>query len=250
MRKLLVCICYHHGVDADLQVLFKTIHNIKTSYDFNVHIVIHTNSDASKQLLIQHDATMEVIVASNMQHPHHLAWQHRSYIKDHLHEHDVVMYVEHDIIITGAQVNNYLENIQHMWPHHCPALVRYERSNDGCMYAVEVTPATCKNRPKVHLNDVYMNVGKIYSACWILPTHYLKQVITDDFSKIPPSLHLTREYAASFVNWTLQRPLLMQLTPDGKCVSPRCCIYHASNRYINDRKQPDFSKHRIADLLS
>lgn len=250
MRKLLVCICYHHHVDADLQVLFKNIQNIKMSYDFNVHIVIHTNSDISKQVLMQHDANMEVIVANMMQHPHHLAWQHRSYMRDHLHEHDVVMYLEHDVIITGAQVNNYLENIWCMWPHHCPALVRYERSNDGTMYAVEVTPATCKNRPRIHLNAAYMNVGKIYSACWILPTHYLKQVVTDNFCKIPPSLNLTREYAASFVNWTLQLPLLMQLTPDEKHISPRCCIYHASNKYINDDKQCNFSKHRIADLLS
>ena len=248
MRKLLVCICYHHSGDADLQVLFKTIQNIKTSYDFNVHVVIHTNSDASKQLLIQHDATMEVIVANMMQHPYHLAWQHRSYMRDHLHEHDVVMYVEHDMIITGAQVANYLENLRCMWPHHCPALVRYETSWDGCMYAVEVTPATCKNRPLMRLNAAYMHVGRIYSACWILPTVLLQQVMMDSFCTIDAPDWGIREHAASFVNYTLNKPLLMQLNADASQISPLCLIHHASNKYVNMRSS-GFGKIKISELL-
>jgi len=250
MKKLLCCICYHHGEQQDFDVLIKNLRNIKETYKFDVDVVIHTNTEAAKQLIHASFDEACIMVADDLLHPFHLAWQHRSYIQDHLGEHDVVMYLEHDVIITGAQVANNLDNIRYMWPHHCPALVRYERSGDGTMYAVEVTPATCRNRCIIHLNAAYVNVGKIYSACWILPTCYLKQVITDDFCKIPPRLNLMREYAASFVNWTLKRPLLMQLTPDGKYISPRCCIYHASNKYINDHKQPDFSKHRVSNLLS
>jgi hypothetical protein len=247
MRKLLICLCYHHDGDDGLQVLFRNIENIN-AYAADVTLVIHTNTDDAKQLINDRHQHVITIVAKDMLHPYHLTWQHRSYIRDHLGEYDVVMYAEHDMMITGDQVDNYLENIQHMWPDYCPALVRYEISCDGDMVAVEAAAWSINKLKFVELNAKYADVGLLYSACWILPTVLLQQVITNSFCTMDAPVWGVREHAASFVNYTLKKPLLLQLVPGEMQISPLSLIHHASNKYVN-MKNSCFGKTKISELF-
>jgi len=248
MKKLLCCICYHHGEPQDFDVLIKNLRNIKESYKFNVDVVIHTNTEAAKQLIHAVFDDVCINVADDLLHPFHLAWQHRRYIQDHLGEYDVVMYVEHDMMITGDQVDNYLENIQHMWPDYCPALVRYETSCNGDMVAVEAAAWSINKLKFVELNAMYADVGLLYSACWILPTVLLQQVINNSFCTMDAPVWGIREHAASFVNYTLKKPLLLQLMPGEMRISPLCLIHHASNKYVN-LSNSCFGKTKISELL-
>jgi hypothetical protein len=242
--KLLCCICYHHAGEDDLQLLFRNIENIKT-YDADVTLVIHTNSDAAKQLINAAWNHVHVVVVQHLLHPHHLTWQHRKYMQDHQEGHDVVMYAEHDMLIMYDQICNYLHNLMHVWPEYVPGFLRYERSRDGTPYAVDVKKI---QRKLVTLNHTYVVTHRTYQACWLLPTMLLKSVMLHDFCKIPASIDLTREHAASFVTWSLRKPVLLQMMTHQE-ISPNSCIYHASNKYVNDATQQHFSKTKLQHVL-
>ena len=244
MRKLLICLCYHDAGHDGLQVLFRNIENIN-AYAADVTLVIHTNTDVAKQLINDAYQHVVTIVANDLQHPYHLTWQHRSYIRDHMGLYDVVMYAEHDMLIMYDQICNFLHNLMHVWPQYVPGFLRYERSHDGTPYAVDV-----KNMQRciITLNETYVNAGALYQACWMLPTTLLKSLVCDKFCMLPPRCNLTREHAASFVNWTLHKPVLLQMLGDDQ-ISPKSLIYHASNKYVNDDAQQHFSKTKVQHVL-
>lgn len=247
--KLLICICYHHVSDDGLNILFKNILNIKTFYDCDYKIVIHTNTEISKSLINDSFPEIETIVCHKLENPFHLTWQHRQYIKNHINEYDVHMYIEDDMIIRYDQLTNYLKNLEYLWPHYVPSFLRYEENNHGEKYGVDTRRINVEKSMIVKLNSTYLNVNKIYCACWILPTCILKDLINSDFTDIQNGYD-TREIAASFVNWYLGKSCLLQLEENTLQISDLCLIHHASNKYVN--LPPDQTKHgkfKISEIL-
>ena len=245
--KLLICICYHHCNDQGLNILFKNIYNIKNNYSCEYKIIIHTNSDYSKELINNSHSDIEVIVCSKLDHPFYLTWQHRTYIKNNFSLYDVCMYLEDDMILNYSNLLNYLKNLEHVWPNYVPTFLRYEENNILEKYAVDTHRISLKKCKVLNLNEMYLNVGKIYSACWVLPSKFLKGLIDKNFTIIRGG-QVIRETAASFVNWQLGKQCILQLDKDIRKISDKSLIHHASNKYIN-LIQPHFSKFKVSDLI-
>ena len=246
---LLICVCYHHSSDDTLKNLFLNLTNIQNTYKCEYKIVIHVNSKLAQEHILNSFSEVEIHVCDALSHPFDLTWQHRQYIKDHINNYDVFMYIEDDMLIKYEQLTNYLKNLEIVWPKYVPTFFRYELNKEGEQYAVDVHHMTVNDCCIIELNDKrYHKVSKIYCACWVLPASLLKNLITDNFTQIIPG-GLVREHAASFVNWYLKKPCLIELKKDELQISELCTIHHLSNRYVNWTEQPHFGKVKIANIL-
>jgi len=252
--KLLVCICYHHYEDSKtLPLLFLNLQTIK-EYKCDYKIVVHTNSNIAKELIYNSYPQVETIVVTKLEHPYHLTWKHREYIKEHLDDFDVYMYTEDDVIIKYSQLVNYLETLREVWPNYVPSFVRYEiNDQDGEIYALHPQRVSQSNIVTIN-GKRYYNIQKTYCACWILPADLLKQqmhLINNKFTFDQMIGHEgCRENAASFVHWQLGKENLIELESNELQISHNCLIHHASNKYTNLAvPEGEQGQHKLKDIL-
>lgn len=249
--KLLICICYHHSSDETLKNLFFNLRNIKSTYKCQYKIVIHVNTNLAKELILSNFSEAEIHVCSTLLHPFDLTWQHRQYIKDHINDYDVFMYIEDDMLIKYEQLTNYLKNLEVVWPNYVPTFFRYELNKQGERYAVDVTRVVATSQDIISFNNKkFCKTDTIYCACWVLPGSLLKELLSvcsNCFTQIRPGL--VREHAASFVNWHLKKPCLIELEKDKFEISDLCTIHHLSNKYVNWTEQKLFGKTKLTDVL-
>lgn len=252
--KLLVCICYHHYKDAQtLPLLFLNLQTIK-DYKCDYKIVVHTNCDEAKELIYNSYPEVETIIATKLDHPYHLTWKHREYIKEHINEYNVFMYIEDDIIVKYSQIENYLESLKDVWPKYVPSFVRYEiNDKDGEKYGLHPQNISHNNIVTIN-NKRYYNIIKTYCACWILPGDLLREqtyLLNNKFTFDQMIGHEgCRENAASLVNWQLGKDNLIELESNSLQISDNCLIHHISNKYTNlivpDGEQ---GQHKIKDII-
>jgi len=248
--KLLICVSYYHYVDGRTYTLVhNTIANIIKNYDCILKIVVHTNSEQGKQAIISNFQDVLVIVCSQLQHPFSLTLQHRQYMHDNIDAYDTFMYIEDDMIVSYQALCNYLNNFNVLWPHYVPSFLRFEMRGEE-LYTTDIT-----TRHSMHGNVMtiagkdYYNFNKLYCGCWAITKDILKQLLDVLISPIP--LHpLPRETAASFVNRQLQKPCLVEVHyVDTKLhVNNLSLIYHSSNIYVNNIKEP-WAKLNVKDIF-
>lgn len=247
---LLICVCYHHSSDETLKNLFLNLTNIKNTYECQYKIVIHVNSKLAEDLILSSFPEVEIHVCSALSHPFDLTWQHRQYIKDHINDYDTFMYIEDDMLIKYEQLTNYLKNLEKVWPNYVPTFVRYEINKENEKYVVDVANIVGNNSNLIEIDDKkYCKIDKLYCACWVLPASLLKDLITESFTQKALG-HLVREHAASFVNWYLNKPCLIELEKDQFQISELCAVHHLSNKYVNWTEQPHFGKTKLTKILS
>ena len=249
--KLLICITYHHASEQHLKNLFFNLQNIKDTYKCQYKVVIHVNSEQAKQLILMNFSDTEVHVADSLSHPFALTWQHRQYMKDHIDDYDVFMYIEDDMLIKYEQLTNYLENLESVWSKYLPTFIRYEVNDEGERYSLD--------QKYINLNIItignkrFCKIKHLYCACWVLTAKLLKENITDEFTNTPTTQYHIREKAASFTNYslkeTLNLPCLLELEDDQLQLSELCTIHHISNKYIKFPIKKRFSVTKLIDIF-
>lgn len=250
--KLLICIAHHYTKES-LPFLCKVISIIQTEYKCDYKIVIQTNSNQALDFLYRKFSNIEVIVYYNLLHPYHLTWQHRHYMKEHINEYDVFMYLEDDMIIHYEQYTNYLDNFYNLWPTYVPAFVRFElNDNLNKKYIVDLGKITYnKTELKCINNKFFYKIHRVYNGCWVCPKEQLKSKIDcADFTD-SGELHLTRERAASLVTWSLNNNCLVEIKQkeDTFSFSELSLIHHSTNKYVHLKDLP-FSKYTNEEIFS
>lgn len=252
--KLLICITYHHTSDQHLKNLFFNLQNIKDTYICQYKVVIHVNSEQAKQLILTDFPDTEVHVAGPMFHPWALTWGHRQYMKDHINDYDVFMYIEDDMLIKYEQLTNYLETLELVWPKYLPSFIRYELNDEGERYALDIKKIDFNERNILSINGKkYYKLYELYCACWVLTAKLLKENITDEFTNTPTTHHQIRTRAASYTNATLKNALgmttILELEEDKLQLSELCTVHHLSNRYIKFPVKKHFSVTKLTDIF-
>jgi hypothetical protein len=185
-------------------------------------------------------------VASNLDNPRHLTWEHKRFIRPWMEtaspEEDFFVYIEDDIALSNENVRYFIRNRQRLSSSSLiPGFLRYELKDDE-KRLVDVMYPEYWERDRTRKID-----GTLYHSC-INP--YWAGFILD--------LALAREYVASrsftmkdseFVRWNVQERAAMGLTfehpsphfrsrlvvpiIDGT-PDPACLVWHCSNSYTAD----------------
>lgn len=224
-KSLLICICCHYSPER-IQFLIQVINNFRDNYKMPFDIIIDTNVDVDK--LESEDIgiynNQKVYSHTKLEHPFHLTWTHRQHIKDNIGNYDNFMYVEDDILLPYENYLNYLENFKLLWPAFVPSFIRVEREE----FVADI-------HEKQKLENIFIG-GKDfallrplinYHGFWIMPQKELKETMKDDFVKLSDG----REFAASYVAWTLGKQTLVEIE-DNK-ISKKCWSYHLPNNAPN-----------------
>jgi hypothetical protein len=284
--KLLICIAFfttpeRENLKNTYQYLEKVICNIRLNYKCNFNIVIHTNSQKSKERIEKDFPFVKVILrpvtgiytAENLQSESAnleplpfgkgalIAFQHRKYIFDNLDNYDAFLYIEDDILIPYDALLNYLNNFNLLWPNHIPSFFRYEINSDQKKCSPDHDNFFIKEENLLFKNDkvFYSSPVRIYSACWAIPAKILKEVIDDSFidiDKLVLDNHklMILEWSASYVNWTLRHKFgisnCLELKKENLkyLLSDDILVHHLPNKYVNKPIQEWTSKSRHHSL--
>ena len=250
--KILICIAYHHAPDGNYVNLCKVISNIQQHYKCEFKLVVHTNCEEGKQIILNNFQNIDVIVCHNLEHPYYLTWQHRSYMKDNVDYYDAFVYVEDDILIKYEQLINHLKNLEQLWPNYVPILFRYEINKNNQRYSVDsIHPIRLQSENLIQINDLwYHNIGTYYSGCWSLTKTILKQLIDEGLEFTTTKREKSREMAASLVNWELDKQGLLQLEKqaDKFVISEHSLIHHTSDKYTN-QSYGMFGRFKLTEVL-
>ncbi len=227
-KDLLITIAchYNHPNEERFDFLWEVLKNIQDNYKCDFDIIIDTNSAYLAYTVRRKNVTM--VLHENLEHPFHLTWCHRQHIKDNIDNYENFLYTEDDMMLSFENYLNYLENFKLLWPEFVPSFIRVEKHDDEDFVADIHNP--------IHLNMAYAIGGKRfaelkpldnYSAMWLMPQKELKESMKDDFVKLSDG----REFAASYVAWTLEKPTLVET--ENLKVSTKCYSYHLPNNAPN-----------------
>ena len=233
MSKHLFCLAFHWVPDR-LKYLHKVIANIADNYKGEVKILIDTNSSNPEDafdLCIRN--CVEVFFRPNLEHPFHLTRYHRKHIVDLMDQYDVVSYLEDDHLLPYDNYAACLEKYDMMWPNFVPTFIRIEES-DGKQYISDVP----KHYRVEELGVTSIN-GRLftsfrfphnYNGFWMMPTKYLKENITPDFTKMTDA----REWSAMYPTWELNKKGLIEVyQKDNKWyIHENNYSWHLPNNYI------------------
>lgn len=234
MKKLLVCIAFHYD-EKRKKYLNEILYTLLRTYSgFGVTVFIDTNVGHKIFSYAEPPRGVNVFHNTNLQHPFHLTWMHRSHIKREIDNYDYFMYIEDDMLLPYENFKNYLENFETLWPMYVPSFIRVEEF-EGAQYVSDVT-----SLHKLDLREVYYKNGKgfyafpflqNYHAFWIMPQKQLKETMKPDFVKVTEG----REFAAMYTGWELGKPALVEI--ENGQVSPKCYSYHLPNNYIAGKEK-------------
>jgi hypothetical protein len=245
--KMLICIAFHY-VENNIKYLKKVLNNIYDNYEFEVDVVIDTNTELTYELKKIYPK-LNIIVHKNLSHGFHLTWMHRQYIKDNYKNYDLVMYSEDDILIPFYCIVDFLNKIDIMWPYYIPNFRRIEWNDNKQIYtSCDITePINLNTKEFIYLPDInniirkYISVDYAYQAFWILPSKYLQ--INNEFTNVsvyrehassytlgPPPHHGYTENNIDF-RFLNMKPLL-EITETNEIYN-QCIVYHTPNKYID-----------------
>ncbi len=237
-KKFLVCIASHYNEDRGIY-LKQVIGNL-LSYDIDIHIIIDTNTIPEQDNYLDWpDTRVEVCEHTNLEHPFYLTWCHRRHIKDNIDNYDYFAFFEDDMLLPYKNFLNYLENFEILWKSgRVPAMIRIEEFNGEQFVTDIIEPQTSIHVQIDFTHDPFRKYWDLkapnnYNAFWIMPQQALKESLLSNFER----LHESREHAASYVAWELQKPTMIQI--ENGVVSEKCYSYHLPSNYA---KSPE-SKH-------
>lgn len=221
MMKTLICIAHHYSKER-YKYLIKVVHNLM-DYGKDVFVIIDTNSYELNNWMI--GTHLKIVVHESLEHPFHLTFCHRQHIKDNIDKYDAFMYVEDDILVPYENYMNYLENFKLLYPKYVPSFIRIEEKNNE-QYVSDVLEKQKLSIIQIEAKEfAALPFPYNYQGFWIMPQKELKESMKEDFVKLSDG----REFAASYVNWTLNKPALVEL--ENGQVSRKCYSYHLPNNY-------------------
>lgn len=264
--KMLICIAFFY-VENNIKFLKRVLNNIIDNYEFKCDIIIDTNSELTNNLKnIFPD--LNIIVHKNLQHPFHLTWMHREYIKNNYHKYDLVMYSEDDILIPFISIVDYLNKIDIMWPYYIPNFRRIEWDSNKQIYnsCDIIESINISNKDFIYIEDInkirrkYISPEYAYQAFWIMPTKYLNKY-PFEFNSFFEIKSVYREHASSYnlgppphhgyiVN--NKDPRFLNMTPlleVNECneIDNKCLVYHTPNKYLDLYKVPLYNHFNLID---
>lgn len=248
-KEVLICIAFHY-TDFTYPFVCKVLKNITDTYACTYDIVVHTNTQASADLIKNNFKNVETIVKENQ--GFNLTWAHREYIAKNMHNYENCMYIEDDMVVPYDSYVRYIENFWILWPDAVPGLLRYEEV-DNVKFFNELKESLWRTYI-INKNDrVFAYWTRAYCALWIAPTKILKKCVEflgEDFLSnvnlncqeyvidgVKNRHPLSRENAASFTNWQLGKPTYIELgaTPQPgevlNIIDTSTCA-HGSNKYF------------------
>lgn len=224
--KLLVCIAAHYAPER-IKYLEQVLSAL-IEYKCDVDVIIDTN-DFNFPLI--DSASHKRFVHPNLAHPFHLTQMHRQHFKEQIENYDWFMYLEDDMLVPWDNFLSYTEKFEMLWPMFVPSFFRIEERG-GEQYVSDVIQ---KHPPQyIQLGDKFyfeFPFPQNYHAFWIASKQALKETITNKFTK----LHDSRERAASYFNWELNKPALVEieLIHSKWQIKEDCFAYHLPNNYID-----------------
>lgn len=247
-KDLLICIAAHYNPDR-IKYLTQVLDSISKEYECEYDIIIDTNSYQLEQELV--GINVEIFVNNNLQHPFHLTQMHRQHMKDHLENYDNFMYIEDDMWVPYENYLQYLNKFKTLFPlGYVPSFVRIEMKDDK-EFISDVTEQYRINEST--LVDIYgykfvsFRFPYNYHAFWIMPSKELKETMVPDFFI---RLHDSRESAASYINWELQKTPLIEINKieDKYFIDESCYSYHIPNTYVLMENYPN-GKIKLKDIF-
>ena len=227
MKKyLLICIAFHYSRDR-IKYVYELINNFNNNYKCSFDIIIDTN------LIVHHTdpgfTLMENVTIcehKDLTHPFHLTWMHRKHIKENIDNYDNFAYFEDDILLPYENYLNYIDNFKLLFPRFVPAMIRIEEKG-GEQFVTDIIE-------QQQATDLLSAGGREftqlkppnnYNGFWIMPAKELKETMLTTFDRV----HESREHAASYVAWELQKPTMVEI--ENGVVSEKCYSYHLPNNY-------------------
>jgi hypothetical protein len=238
-NKLLICLAFHYAQNRT-KYLIQCLENYSQYKNYNVTIIIDTNSSESRTAILNLGCfakSIDVVVHNELDHPYLLTWMHRRHFKKNINEYDYFMYAEDDIIVKEESFSQYIENFNLVWPRYVPSFIRVEEL-DGVKYnvdSIEVEVATKNNIIRVD-GKTFLSLKYPYHAFWIMPKNPLKKSLNKAFTI--PKYHdnkytFCREFAASYPMWQLFKKPIVMLDSRYQ-IDERCFSFHISNNYSSD----------------
>lgn len=232
-QKLLCCVAFHFVPDR-LKYLRKVLQTV-TDYYTQVHIIIDTNvSELPPEYTLNNHPNIEVVSHLDLGHPFYLTRCHRQHFKNNIDKFDVVMYLEDDMYLP---YNNYylaLQKYEFLWTVGAvPSFVRIEVS-EGKQFISDVTKQIkLTDEDIVELQRRYfaaLPFPNNYNGFWMMPTKYLKDNMTSDFTKMTEA----REWSAMYPSWELGKKGLIEIYKQGERwkIHPNNFSWHLPNNYI------------------
>lgn len=238
-KKLLICLAFHYAENRT-KFLIQCIENYSQYKNYNVSIIIDTNSIESKTAILNLGCfakNIDVVVHDELDHPYLLTWMHRRHFKKDINEYDYFMYAEDDMIVKEESFNEYIKNFNLVWPRYVPSFIRVEEL-DGVKYNVdstEVEVATKNNIIRVD-GKTFLSLKYPYHAFWIISKDPLRKSLNRAFTRpkfLDNKYTMCRELAASYPMWQLFKKPIVMLDSRHQ-IDERCFSFHISNNYSND----------------
>lgn len=170
-ERLLVHIPFHY-TNARLAILRQVIKNFSTYRLKQVDITIDTNSFETitqlASLITPQFIHLNIKVNTHLTHPFDLTWVHRDAMALHLHDYDIFMYLEDDILISWSHFLSWKADQESLFDQgYIRGLTRVERSNRGTAYLTDFSSPM--GNPQIFWIDgkAFFQPQYPYCACWI-----------------------------------------------------------------------------------
>jgi len=214
----------------------------------HVYIVTNTNIDEGKNaicsVLQEKGFSFDIHTPKLLGHPYLLPLCHVELFQELLSKEQSVshfLYLEDDLLITDGNIEYWLQARQDLQVYGLiPSFLRYERKDDGELYAVDVWERTCfETAPKIFINNgyCYMNMPYPYQGMYLLDRELMAEYMSYWSSNPYFSRWGLRETGAQGVTYVNVPPgfktrNLVGFDTDAFAVDPRCLIHHVSNTYV------------------
>jgi hypothetical protein len=240
---LLICIAFHYA-DSRFQYLKTVLHRFLNTYEIPLKIIVDTNSYETEVLLREqfpkecNSSRIEIKVHEELIHPFCLTWAHRFHFKRLINDYALFMYLEDDMDVPFENFKNYIQNFSILWPRCIPSFIRVERDLSGNKFCSDqLIVHRVPESQLLHIGSKrFICLQNDYCAFWIMPQEALIARMTPNFARWETEGHI-RETAASFPNWELKMPALVEVDSQGK-VSEKCYTYHLPNNYVLQEGTP------------
>jgi hypothetical protein len=180
-NKLLVHIAFHYN-NYRVQYLLTVLENFKNYQLSDIHVVIDTNTEETKEKLKDFIAELPFQVNIHchldLDHPFSLTWTHRQQMLEHLEDYDIFMYLEDDILIPWAAFEAWLSENEAVYKTgRIRGFLRVENPGGDKLYATDYTgpmPAPVIWRIG---QQYYFEPSRCYHGCWVYTKKQMKDFI-------------------------------------------------------------------------
>jgi hypothetical protein len=222
-KKFLVCIAFHF-IPSRLDFLIQVISEVK-QYSKSVTIIVDSNIYFDASILGE---GVQLFVWDRLEHPYHLTWVHRQHFVKGVDHYDWIVYLEDDMLVPKENIWEYCKVFQDLWAIGAvPGFIRIEYKEEEPYILDALKPQLYKELKLFEKS--WATMDNPYHAFWIMPTKEFKESLLDNFIRVGTS----REWAASYPMWELQKLPLVQL--EDRQISSLSYSYHISNTYSSSQ---------------